>query len=601
MSVEKKHFYGFTFKLGYILLLSVFITFIHVAANPYAVSGLKDGSSLVSELGMPADTKGYIWDTLIPQNKFNMVRPYKYWEGLGQTYDRYWGYDHINNVIGKDQEDRDMFRDWILAYPGKTWLIGNEINWPGQDNLTTAEYARMFKTYYDFISTYDSTAKFANGAVLGSWDNCRNYLNNVMTSYENNFGTTIPVDVWNIHVYYANISKFNSLVVPFINWVNTTKGGIYANCDIIITEIGCTKNQNPGPQALIDNMNAFCAAVENTEVDYMFWFIGPYPNWDEEWAFCSLEAAGGGPTALGEAYAARAQAWAASHDTPTPTITPGGPTSTPTPVPTSTPTPDPSANLVVNPGFESGAVDWTYITRSEASIVSSPVHTGSKALKLNLNSTKYINIFQYVPVTASEEYSIEVWIKAEGISSGSARLYAEWYTSIGGSKTGTSINEGSISGNTEYIKLSKTATAPSGANYLRLYMSTIPGNGSAYFDDAYVSSGEAPPVPTATPTDPVPTATPTPIPTNTPTPIPTNTPTDTPAGPTSTPTPIPTSTPTSEPSANLVVNPGFESGAVDWNYITQSYVNISSTSHSGNNAVRITIHSSSWYNVNQYV
>ncbi|MFC1504755.1 carbohydrate binding domain-containing protein, partial [Spirochaetota bacterium] len=113
-------------------------------------------------------------------------------------------------------------------------------------------------------------------------------------------------------------------------------------------------------------------------------------------------------------------------------------------------------------------------------------------------------------------------------------------------------------GTTDYTKISKIATAPSGASYLRIFMSTKPGSGYAYFDDAFVSSGEAPPEPTATPTSPAPTATPT-------SPAPTATPTG--PEPTSTPTPIPTSTPTSAPTAtptepsgvdNLAPNPSFE-------------------------------------------
>ncbi|MFC1504848.1 hypothetical protein ACFL6D_05475, partial [Spirochaetota bacterium] len=191
--------------------------------------------------------------------------------------------------------------------------------------------------------------------------------------------------------------------------------------------------------------------------------------------------------------------------TPTPT-----PTSTQTTIPTPTlsPTPSPTLpptdNLVVNPGFESGAYDWVYITRSEASIVSSPVHSGSKALKLSLDPVKYVNVFQDVPVTAGSEYNIVLWIKAENITSGYARLYAEWYTDIasqGGSRVGK-INTGIINGNTAFMKVTHIATAPTGAQYLKLYMSTVRGTGAAYFDDVTVMSSELPVVTsTPTPTD----------------------------------------------------------------------------------------------------
>ncbi|MFC1504838.1 carbohydrate binding domain-containing protein, partial [Spirochaetota bacterium] len=150
----------------------------------------------------------------------------------------------------------------------------------------------------------------------------------------------MDVDVWNVHIYPANVTTYNTIVAPFINWVNTVKGGIYNDCDIIITEFGYTTD--PGPQTIINKMNEFCAMAESSEVDYWFWFIGPYPNWDPaRWAFCSLEAQEGGPSALGAAYAARAQAWdnnngstATPSTIPSPTVTPA-PTTPPTATPVS--------------------------------------------------------------------------------------------------------------------------------------------------------------------------------------------------------------------------------------------------------------------------
>ncbi|MFC1504678.1 CARDB domain-containing protein, partial [Spirochaetota bacterium] len=277
--------------------------------------------------------------------------------------------------------------------------------------------------------------------------------------------------------------------------------------------------------------------------------------------------------------------------TPTdiPTATPTDPlTATPTDVPTATP--PPSDNFVINPGFEDGAVDWGYITRGEASIVSSPVHSGSKALKLKLDPVKYINVYQYVPITAGEEYTVQIWIKAENITSGHARLFAEWYTDLhsnGGSRI-SKIDEGQIKGSTAFVKVIKTATAPSGAQYLRLYLSLVRGTGAAYFDDVSVMSSELP-VATSTPTD-GPTAIPTDAPTATPTDISTATPTD-----------VPTATPTSPPLDNLVNNPGFEDGAVDWGYITRAEASIvSSPAHSGSKALKLELNTK-YVNVYQYV
>ncbi|MFC1504059.1 discoidin domain-containing protein [Spirochaetota bacterium] len=205
-------------------------------------------------------------------------------------------------------------------------------------------------------------------------------------------------------------------------------------------------------------------------------------------------------------------------DTDAPTPGPG--TATPTPKPTSeatntpVPTGEPSGNLVVNPGFEEGAVKWNNILRSCCSISANAL-SGVKAVKIAIGADTYNNVNQYVPINANEEYSIQVWIKAEGITSGCGRLYAEWYTDYkweGGIRL-DKIDQGLVTGNTVYTKVTATATAPSAAKYLILYMSTKPGTGFAYFDDAYVSSG-AMVSPTATQ---VATATSTPVPTATPT------------------------------------------------------------------------------------
>ncbi|MFC1504849.1 hypothetical protein ACFL6D_05480, partial [Spirochaetota bacterium] len=105
----------------------------------------------------------------------------------------------------------------------------------------------------------------------------------------------------------------------------------------------------------------------------------------------------------------------------------------------------------------------------------------------------YINVYQYIPVTAGNEYTMEVWIEAENITTGRARIFVEWYTDLhtsGGTKVGN-IDTGNVSGNTPYTKVSHTAFAPSGIQYLRLYLSLIPGTGAAYFDDVSVKENAA--------------------------------------------------------------------------------------------------------------
>lgn len=93
------------------------------------------------------------------------------------------------------------------------------------------------------------------------------------------------------------------------------------------------------------------------------------------------------------------------------------------------------------------------------------------------------------------------------------------------------------------------------------------------------SYGSATPPPTPSPT-PVPTPTPTPAPTPTPVPTPTPTPGVTPT-PVPTATPVPTPTPGTGCTGQLLLNPGFESGAANWSS-TAGVINTDGAySHSG--------------------
>src|SRR5512138_2058337 len=97
--------------------------------NPYCVSGADWSSSgSMVRLGMPADSLGYIWDSLIPSNLPNMVRPCKYWLLVGGHHQAH-GYHEDTDTI----DDPVTFGNWVTAHPGKVWIIGNEPNGGAQD------------------------------------------------------------------------------------------------------------------------------------------------------------------------------------------------------------------------------------------------------------------------------------------------------------------------------------------------------------------------------------------------------------------------------------------------------------------------------------
>ncbi len=89
----------------------------------------------------------------------------------------------------------------IAANPGLIWMIGNEpdCKWPDCDNRLPEEYAIIYHEFYHFIKDRDPTALIANGAIVQGTPLRLQYLDLVWEAYQAFYGTTMPVDVWNMH------------------------------------------------------------------------------------------------------------------------------------------------------------------------------------------------------------------------------------------------------------------------------------------------------------------------------------------------------------------------------------------------------------------
>ncbi len=95
------------------------------------------------------------------------------------------------------------------ANPGATWLIGNEPNVPGQDDLQPAAYADFLWKVSTALKEADPTALLVGPNVL-NWEvtctNCSGYAKGrgwseaFLTSYRERYGA-LPLDVWGIHAY----------------------------------------------------------------------------------------------------------------------------------------------------------------------------------------------------------------------------------------------------------------------------------------------------------------------------------------------------------------------------------------------------------------
>lgn len=91
----------------------------------------------------------------------------------------------------------------VQANPGRLWLVGNEpdVANPVQDNILPSTYAYAYHDVYHFIKSVDPTAQVAIAGMSMFTPGREEYLEIVWNTYWKAFGTGMPVDVWNIHLY----------------------------------------------------------------------------------------------------------------------------------------------------------------------------------------------------------------------------------------------------------------------------------------------------------------------------------------------------------------------------------------------------------------
>lgn len=175
--------------------------------------------------------------------------------------------------------------------PGVIWLIGNEPDRRYyQDDLEPQVYAKAYHDLYTLIKGADPTAQIAAGGIVQPTPLRMQYLDLVLQSYQDTYGESMPVDVWNIHAFIlrerscdvyedcwgaeippgidadqgmlytvddnGSIQIFKQNIEAFRQWM-ADRG--YQGCALIITEFGIQMPPSYGFPA--NRVNAFMDAT----------------------------------------------------------------------------------------------------------------------------------------------------------------------------------------------------------------------------------------------------------------------------------------------------------------------------------------------------
>ena len=148
-----------------------------------------------------------------------------------------------------------------------------------------------------------------------------------------------------------------------------------------------------------------------------------------------------------------------------------------------------SANLVQNPGFESGALSpWT-CTGNNGSVVTNPVHSGSDALLATPTNSDDAQCSQTVSVQPSSSYTLTAWIEGS-------------YVYLGDTGTGTSDTSVWTS-SASWTQLSTSFSTGASTTSVTVWLHGWYGEGNYSVDDVSLAGPggpTAPPSTTAAPT-----------------------------------------------------------------------------------------------------
>lgn len=99
------------------------------------------------------------------------------------------------------EPDADTLRAAVNSSPGSLWIVGNEIERIGQDEIFPDTYAEAYHEVYHLIKEEDPSARVAISGLVQVTPNRMRYLDMVWDAYSQKYNRAMPVDVWNAHIY----------------------------------------------------------------------------------------------------------------------------------------------------------------------------------------------------------------------------------------------------------------------------------------------------------------------------------------------------------------------------------------------------------------
>ncbi|HET8661343.1 MAG TPA: fibronectin type III domain-containing protein [Micromonosporaceae bacterium] len=137
-------------------------------------------------------------------------------------------------------------------------------------------------------------------------------------------------------------------------------------------------------------------------------------------------------------------------------------------------------NLVTNPGFESGLTAWSC---QNGSTVTSPVHSGTRALAGAADNVSNAKCTQTIAVQPSSAYTLSAWVRGSYVYLGATNYSSNWTPSA-----------------TSWTQLSTSFTTGTGVTSVQIYLHGWYAQGTYYADDVVLTGpgGSVPIPPTPT-------------------------------------------------------------------------------------------------------